>query len=96
MTPGTARSADRDPAASRPHMPGYGIAPAGDGDGLLPWSWAVHRLEGAVRYWLATTGPDGSPTSPPSGGSGSATPSTSAPAAVPARPATWPTTRGAR
>ena len=46
MTPGTARSADRDPAASRPHMPGYGIAPAGDGDGLLPWSWAVHRLEG--------------------------------------------------
>ena len=61
MTPGTARSADGDPAASRPHMPGYGIAPAGAGDGLLPWSWAVHRLEGAVRYWVATTGPDGSP-----------------------------------
>jgi PPOX class probable F420-dependent enzyme len=61
MTPDTAGSADGDPAASRPHMPGYGIAPADAGDGLLPWSWAVHRLEEAVRYWVATTGPDGSP-----------------------------------
>ena len=42
-------------------MPGYGIAPADGGDGLLPWSWAVHRLERAHRYWLATTGADGAP-----------------------------------
>ena len=61
MTSGTARSAEGDPAASRPHMPGYGIAPADAGDGLLPWSWAVQRLESAGRYWLATTGLDGSP-----------------------------------
>jgi hypothetical protein len=27
-----------EPRASRPHMPGYGIMPAGEGKGLLPWS----------------------------------------------------------
>jgi Pyridoxamine 5'-phosphate oxidase len=42
-------------------MPGYGIASADGGDGLLPWSWAVHRLERAHRYWLATTGAAGAP-----------------------------------
>jgi hypothetical protein len=40
-------------------MPGYGIAPAGDG--LLPWSWAARRLEQARSYWVATVRPDGSP-----------------------------------
>jgi hypothetical protein len=48
-----------EPAASRPHMPGYGISP--DEDGLLPWAWAVERLERAHNYRVATTGPDGSP-----------------------------------
>lgn len=47
--------------ADRPHMPGYGIEPAGSGGGLLPWSWAVQRLEDAHNYWVATTGPGGEP-----------------------------------
>ena len=42
-------------------MPGYGIAPADAGDGLLPWSWAVQRLERSRDYWVATSRPDGSP-----------------------------------
>jgi pyridoxine/pyridoxamine 5'-phosphate oxidase len=42
-------------------MPGYGISPAGAEDDLLPWSWAVQRLEQARNYWVATSGPDGSP-----------------------------------
>jgi PPOX class probable F420-dependent enzyme len=40
-------------------MPGYGIAAADEGSGLLPWSWAAQRLTGARNYWLATTRPDG-------------------------------------
>jgi Pyridoxamine 5'-phosphate oxidase len=47
--------------ASRPHMPGYGILPPDSGGGLLPWSWAVQRLEEAHNYWVATTGPGGAP-----------------------------------
>ena len=31
------------------------------GHGLLPWSWAVERLEAAHDFWLATTWPDGRP-----------------------------------
>ena len=36
-------------------MPGYGVQPADEGTGLLPWSWAVERLAGSHDYWLATT-----------------------------------------
>lgn len=49
------------PRASRPYMPGYGIADANSGKGLLPWSWAAELLTNARRYWLATTRPDGAP-----------------------------------
>ena len=42
-------------------MPGYGIAPADSGTGLLPWSWAEERLSRSRNYWLATTRPDGRP-----------------------------------
>ena len=36
----------------RPQFPGYGIT---DGDeGMLPWSWAVERLEAAHNYWIAS------------------------------------------
>lgn len=49
------------PPADRPHMPGYGIRPAQDGTGLLPWAWAVERLAGSHDYWLATAWPDGRP-----------------------------------
>jgi PPOX class probable F420-dependent enzyme len=42
-------------------MPGYGVRPAGDGTGLLPWSWACERLERSHDYWVATARPDGTP-----------------------------------
>jgi PPOX class probable F420-dependent enzyme len=42
-------------------MPGYGIAPADGGDGLLPWAWATERLTEAHDYWVSTVGPDGAP-----------------------------------
>ena len=34
-----------EPIASRPYMPGYGLLHAAQGAGLLPWRWAVARLE---------------------------------------------------
>lgn len=42
-------------------MPGYGVLDADDGEGLLPWDWAVERLSVSHNYWLATTRPDGRP-----------------------------------
>ncbi len=42
-------------------MPGYGIAEASGGKGLLPWAWAVERLTDAHNYFVATTRPDGRP-----------------------------------
>jgi hypothetical protein len=46
---------------SRPYMPGYGIQPAGEGTGLLPWSWAEKRLVASRNYWVVTRWPDGRP-----------------------------------
>ena len=44
----------------RPHMPeGYGVPE--DNETLLPWSWAVERLEQARNYWFSTTRSDGRP-----------------------------------
>ncbi len=49
-----------EPRTSRPVMPnGYGV-PEQD-DGLLPWSWAVERLERARLYWFSTVRADGRP-----------------------------------
>ena len=48
-----------EPRVDRPHVPGYGIPRAIDG--VLPWSWAVERLERAEIYWLATADADGAP-----------------------------------
>ena len=42
-------------------MPGYGVKPAADGTGLLPWAWAEERLVSSRDFWLASTGPDGEP-----------------------------------
>jgi hypothetical protein len=42
-------------------MPGYGILPAGEGSGLLPWSWAEARLRDSHDYWLSTITPGGRP-----------------------------------
>lgn len=51
----------REPRASRPHMPGYGILGPDHGRGLLPWNLARERLTKGHNYWLATTRPDGAP-----------------------------------
>ncbi len=48
-----------EPKASRPHMPGYGL-PKGR-KGLLPWKWALERLQNSHNYWIATTRADSSP-----------------------------------
>jgi hypothetical protein len=48
-----------EPMAARPHMPDYGID-AGT-DGLLPWSWALERIDASRTFWLATSWPDGRP-----------------------------------
>jgi hypothetical protein len=45
---------------------GYGV-PEND-EGLLPWSWAVERLEQARNYWFSTTRPDGRPHAMPAWG----------------------------
>ena len=50
-----------EPAASRPYLPGYGVQPADQGSGLLPWSWAVEQLTTSRNYWLSTVGADGQP-----------------------------------
>ena len=42
-------------------MPRYGLLPAGEGTGLLPWSWAEERLKSSRNYWLVSTCPDGRP-----------------------------------
>jgi hypothetical protein len=46
---------------TRPHMPGYGILPPDEGEGLLPFEWAEERLRDARNYWVGTLLPDGGP-----------------------------------
>ena len=50
-----------EPTVGRPYMPGYGITPSGDSEGVLPWSWAVERLTNAHNYWIATGGRGAAP-----------------------------------
>jgi hypothetical protein len=42
-------------------MPGYGVLPAGQGSGLLPWPEVERRLTVSHDYWCATVCPDGRP-----------------------------------
>jgi len=42
-------------------MPGYGIADAKGGKGLLPWQWAKERLEKGRTYFIATSDLAGKP-----------------------------------
>ena len=42
-------------------MPGYGLADAKGGRGLLPWRWAKERLEKGGTYFIATADPTGKP-----------------------------------
>src|SRR5262245_16381655 len=51
------------PAASRPHMPGYGVAK--DKTGLLPWSHVTERMDEAQNYWICTVSLDGRPHATP-------------------------------
>lgn len=53
------------PQASRPHMPGYGILPADEGSGLLPWSLVDEQMAAARNYWVASSSPDGQPHAAP-------------------------------
>jgi hypothetical protein len=55
-----------DPIANRPHFsPGYGLAAADQGAGLLPWKWLTERMERARNYWIGSTRPDGRPHAAP-------------------------------
>jgi PPOX class probable F420-dependent enzyme len=49
------------PASDRPWMPGYGVLPADQGSGLIPWTEAERRLSVSHDYWVATVRPDGRP-----------------------------------
>jgi nitroimidazol reductase NimA-like FMN-containing flavoprotein (pyridoxamine 5'-phosphate oxidase superfamily) len=49
----------REPRATRPHMPGYGLPPASKG--LLTWTWAEQRLRRSHNYWLITVRRNRSP-----------------------------------
>jgi hypothetical protein len=53
----------KEPKASRPHVPGYGIPKSAKG--MLPWSHADERLARSRHYWIATTSSDGRPHSVP-------------------------------
>src|ERR1700674_435621 len=53
------RSEPREPTAVRPKVPGYEFS--AKKKGLLPWKWAVKRIEKSREYWIATTRPDGAP-----------------------------------
>jgi len=59
MPSGKRSSKSKQPKASRPYMPGYGLPK--DKKGLLPWSWAKKRLENSHNYWITTVRPDGAP-----------------------------------
>lgn len=48
------------PEPQRPQLPEeYGVPT--DSENMLPWSWAVERLEKARNYWVCTVGPTGKP-----------------------------------
>src|SRR5262249_30402659 len=57
----TREISQKQPKASRPHMPGYGIMDADKGSGLRTWKWATERLEKAKTYWISSTRSDGRP-----------------------------------
>jgi len=42
------------PQAGRPFAPGYGIAGAEDGTGLLPWIWVEKQMTHCRTFWVAT------------------------------------------
>lgn len=59
MATKTRRVRSKEPEAARPTVPGYEFS--AKRKGLLPWGWAVERLQKSRQYWIATTRPDGTP-----------------------------------
>ena len=59
--PASSRSlaASRSPAASRPHIEGYGIPKTKRG--MVSWNDVSRAFAGVPRYWIATTDVDGAP-----------------------------------
>ena len=53
----------RTPPASRPYLPGYGVATTTKG--LLPWSHVTEKMSAAMRYWVATVDAEGRPHATP-------------------------------
>jgi general stress protein 26 len=45
-------------------MPGYGIVPAEEGSGLIPWAAAEEKLATSKNYWVSTITPVGVPGRP--------------------------------
>ena len=50
-----------EPKRSRPYWPDAVQNPSDQTTGLIPWSWALERLEKSHNYWIATSRPEGSP-----------------------------------
>jgi nitroimidazol reductase NimA-like FMN-containing flavoprotein (pyridoxamine 5'-phosphate oxidase superfamily) len=48
------KTAKPQPKADRPFAPGYGIATAKAGEGLLPWAWVARKMNACRTFWLAT------------------------------------------
>lgn len=46
-------------------MPAYGLLPASDGSGLIPWSYVEERMETARNYWVVKASPEGEPHAAP-------------------------------
>jgi len=49
----------KDPTASRPNMPGYGLPKSKKG--MLAWQWAAKQLTRSRQYWIITVRPDARP-----------------------------------
>ena len=48
------RPAKSQPKADRPFAPGYGIVGAGEGKGLLSWTWVARKMNQCRTFWLVT------------------------------------------
>jgi hypothetical protein len=59
MAKRTSQVKGKQPQATRPTVPGYQFS--AKKKGLLPWTWAVERLQKSRQYWIATSRPDGTP-----------------------------------
>jgi hypothetical protein len=47
-----------EPKASRPFWPDALQEPSDPTRGLMPWTWALERLQKSHNYWIATSRPD--------------------------------------